>query len=911
MALGDVRYTVDYVSENGSTFQLDIYDSQFAGISSELTITSDGAIIHYESSDIQEPIIASKLEVNCIVTDADVESFINDIALSGEDRFAVILRRDGAIFYIGYLLPDLLSYNDETYPYVVNLQATDLLGILKDIPFTDTNGDNYTGNDELIGILIKIIYYKTNLTNIYDGNGYAIIKTMINWYELYHVRTGYYCPLKYTEVDQGVFLTDKDNSVKPLNCLDVIRNICNLFNARIYQTYGIYIIEQINDITNYTMYIRYFNRLSNFVNYTFNARSANMLNLERLSGGVYSFIPALKNVKTNYNYRSPIGYIVLPDQYKYESFVQVGSVGFNTLKIHFYGSITQTFSYTQYYEFQTYWRVCLKIQPTVGNPFYLTNNGLSGGMLEWSQSAIEKYVTILGYPVIYPSGYSGVTFNYGDGFDLLTPDVGNNILGDVYVKIIKWKWTTLLGVQIYYLPTGSEWDYYFDNTSFISLTGEDSINEGSMTYEANNSDIIKASEEIELPDVILGDGPNQSYAGALFSKDNSNTYVTTQWFYDTDTLNGNPINQLRCSEYLISQLTPVKVFEGQFKSLVKNYHLTSQLYITINSVNYVMLNCSIMTASDVTSGQWAAFTIDRDSKSSLTESSARRSILNNYSLANSVTRVSTNLNWLMDRKSISYTASSLASGVSFTGLNTSALDISLENNQALTLYDSFTNYALDIRIDGAAASGATSITIDAVTPDQDVPSGAYLFINQEDIVYWEDVRIVPSAFEFAGNSDPLLVNYQAGGSGTTFKLYEFAKNDEAFFLLQIPHGYKIGWDIHAHIHWTPGLRGNEENENSVAWKLDYTWANINGTFAASSTVDLTDTCDGTDHKHQMTPDVAISGTGKNISSMLLCRIYRDNGDTWATNTSGNLPLLLEIDFHVPMDSLGSRLLAAK
>lgn len=80
---------------------------------------------------------------------------------------------------------------------------------------------------------------------------------------------------------------------------------------------------------------------------------------------------------------------------------------------------------------------------------------------------------------------------------------------------------------------------------------------------------------------------------------------------------------------------------------------------------------------------------------------------------------------------------------------------------------------------------------------------------------WDDVRIVPSSFDFAGNHDPVIVNFQPGGSGTTFKVWEFALDDEAFFSVQLPHGYKVGSDIKAHIHWTPGARGNEEIGKAV------------------------------------------------------------------------------------------------
>lgn len=173
---------------------------------------------------------------------------------------------------------------------------------------------------------------------------------------------------------------------------------------------------------------------------------------------------------------------------------------------------------------------------------------------------------------------------------------------------------------------------------------------------------------------------------------------------------------------------------------------------------------------------------------------------------------------------------------------------------------------------------------------------------------YDDIRVTPGSFDRPGSSDPAIVACAVGGGANTY-LWEFAKNNIASFVVQLPHGYQQGEDIKVHVHWTPGTRGNEENGATVGWKLDYSWANINGTFGALATADLSDACDGTDHKHQMTPEVTITGAGKNISSMLLCNIKRtDTGtdDTWAGTVSGQLPMLLEIDFHVPIDTLGSR-----
>jgi len=214
------------------------------------------------------------------------------------------------------------------------------------------------------------------------------------------------------------------------------------------------------------------------------------------------------------------------------------------------------------------------------------------------------------------------------------------------------------------------------------------------------------------------------------------------------------------------------------------------------------------------------------------------------------------------------------------------------------------------------SAGVQTITVDAssITRIGDADGSNYTKVEADgtvefngDATVWDDLRIVPGAFEFAGNSDPTLQTWQPGGSGTQFQIYKFVEGDEVFFTCQLPHSYKEGTDIGAHLHWTPADRGTDEGTAVVAWKLDYSWANIDGTFGASATVDLSDACQSTDDDHLNTPEVAISGTDKTISSILVCRLWRDlTGDTWVGTTAAQSPAILEFDFHFEIDTVGSR-----
>jgi hypothetical protein len=215
--------------------------------------------------------------------------------------------------------------------------------------------------------------------------------------------------------------------------------------------------------------------------------------------------------------------------------------------------------------------------------------------------------------------------------------------------------------------------------------------------------------------------------------------------------------------------------------------------------------------------------------------------------------------------------------------------------------------------DMSAGYDGTNGQIDtsAVAPsDLKVTCGANKTIELQNVV-WDDIRIVAGSFSLPGGSDPAIVMYYPASGGLGTGLFEFAKDDWVSFVCQLPHKYKQGTDIGCHLHWTPGPNGVTESGKTVGWKVDYSWANIDGTFGAMGTADLSDTCDGVNDKHLMTPEVVIDGhtSAKHISSMLICNLRRtDTGadDTWTGTAAGALPMILEADFHFQIDTIGSR-----
>lgn len=171
---------------------------------------------------------------------------------------------------------------------------------------------------------------------------------------------------------------------------------------------------------------------------------------------------------------------------------------------------------------------------------------------------------------------------------------------------------------------------------------------------------------------------------------------------------------------------------------------------------------------------------------------------------------------------------------------------------------------------------------------------------------WEDVRFAAGDLILGGGNDPFSTTWQPGGSGATYQVKAFAANDELFFVGQMPHGYVVGTDLRCHLHWTPRDRGTTESTKTVAWKVDCSFAPEDGVMPPSINCDLTDTCPNLDDVHLHTPDVEVDGaTLLTPSGMIMGRVYRDTGDTWAGNIAAQAPALLEVDFHFLVDDVGS------
>jgi hypothetical protein len=181
---------------------------------------------------------------------------------------------------------------------------------------------------------------------------------------------------------------------------------------------------------------------------------------------------------------------------------------------------------------------------------------------------------------------------------------------------------------------------------------------------------------------------------------------------------------------------------------------------------------------------------------------------------------------------------------------------------------------------------------------------------------WDDLMVFPDATSRGSSNAPVW----GGQSATAFKknvggtsqgvflwMFSATTEQELYFSVQLPHGYKVGSDIYPHVHWTTST-GTPSGTN-VVWGLEYTIVAIGGSFPVTSTltahsvIPSIGTPTGTG-QHLITSFAPISGTNLEISTVLVCRIYRAATDSY--DTFPNEVGILGIDFHIEKDTQGSR-----
>lgn len=176
---------------------------------------------------------------------------------------------------------------------------------------------------------------------------------------------------------------------------------------------------------------------------------------------------------------------------------------------------------------------------------------------------------------------------------------------------------------------------------------------------------------------------------------------------------------------------------------------------------------------------------------------------------------------------------------------------------------------------------------------------------------WDDLRVPVLSTKLGGTKDPdfaKIFDDGSGSQGVFSYLFSATTEEELYFMVQLPHGWKYETDLHPHIHWAPTVNGSAGQK--VSWGLEYIVGEINSVFG-DTTIIYGDTPIGEPsslvaNTHYLTEFPVISMSGiTSVSTMLLCRIFRDATGAGGADDYANDVALLEIDFHYQSDRIGS------
>ena len=245
MAYGQ-KYSVLFATRANKDVELKIWQDAYTGAIIDLQGVDVNLQYIPNSDDPYEPIIASQLGVTIDFTD-DLSDIINFTNI--DDRFTYVeMYVNSVIEWVGFVINDDVQISYSTGRKIAAFNATDGLGMLKDIKFVSENA-NYGVNDI---ILLKDIFRACfNSIGFKNDRNYI---TMCSYYSvgMYTRATQLYAdPFDQACLNYRSLLEDEYNYT---NCLDIISNIASSFGCRIFQAKAKWWIVAINEFATINAY---------------------------------------------------------------------------------------------------------------------------------------------------------------------------------------------------------------------------------------------------------------------------------------------------------------------------------------------------------------------------------------------------------------------------------------------------------------------------------------------------------------------------------------------------------------------------------------------------------------------------------------------------------------------------------
>lgn len=294
-----VRFTTEFPAEMGETYKIQLWD-KLNGTGGNFETTRGAFAVNYtgEGEELYAPIMGTTCTVKLYATSGGGEdSLIPDIQGSEEGRFMLRVLRNNVVEWVGAVLPDIGSYEEHPYPFVITLKATDGLGALRHKKYWDEATDEpYSGKDSAIGHICRALRKLDYVSTFWDNDDF-FVRSAVDWWEA-AMNNDSEGPdaLFLTHVDHATWYKWEKGHKDYETCYDVIQNFMVKFRARITMYQGAFWIEQRTYRTAETVVLRRYNKLGTLES-TVNFSGVTVIdqteNGALLFGASYEFFPAL------------------------------------------------------------------------------------------------------------------------------------------------------------------------------------------------------------------------------------------------------------------------------------------------------------------------------------------------------------------------------------------------------------------------------------------------------------------------------------------------------------------------------------------------------------------------------------------------------------------------------------------
>ena len=274
-----VRYTSEFRNILGVLYKIDIIDDDYSGYATDFILNGEeGATIKYQKQGDRSYnlIKASSLGFEFAVENTADLQFIKDLSTANEARFKIKLYRDNTFTggnnptgsdyqfnWGGIVLADVSGYKDNPYPFGFKITATDGLGLLSSIKFTNLDGTAKTGRESVL----KWIQHALKLTGTLDlwAADDCFIQTYIKWFEVNTMTPEVDDPADLMYLYYNSFNDiGEDGQLKPKTALQMLNVVCTLLQARLSLVDGYWRFQQVESMDQVKKFFYYKKDITTF-----------------------------------------------------------------------------------------------------------------------------------------------------------------------------------------------------------------------------------------------------------------------------------------------------------------------------------------------------------------------------------------------------------------------------------------------------------------------------------------------------------------------------------------------------------------------------------------------------------------------------------------------------------------------